>query len=81
MALHQTDEAIKLLTEISKHGYRKAMLALGDIYYLGQGTEMDTAQAIYWLRQAAAKGSLTAFRNLGKIYYSMGSDPENDRRA
>ncbi len=75
------EEAISQFTSSATEGHRESMLALGDIYYWGRGVEVDTHEAIYWLRQAAAKGSVKALQDLGFIYYNMESTPDNDRLA
>lgn len=78
---HHTEEAIEDLTTLAKRGYRKAMLTLGRIYYMGKGVDTDTYNAIYWLRKAAELGSYVACRNLGNIYYNMANNEENNRFA
>lgn len=78
---HNTDEAIERLTALARYGYRQAMLALGSIYYWGKCVDPDTYKAIHWLSKDADMGSRSACRNLGNIYYNMGSNPENDRLA
>lgn len=78
---HHVDAAITMLTELAHSGYRKAMIALARVYYLGKGVDFDTNKAIHWLCQAAEKGSYVACRNLGNIYYDMGDTDENNRQA
>ena len=78
---HHTDAAITTLSTLARSGYRKAMIALARVYYLGKGVDVDVDKSIHWLSKAAETGSYVAFRNLGNIYYDMGDTDENNRQA
>ncbi len=78
---HHTDAAITTLSTLARSGYRKAMIALARVYYLGKGVDVDVDKSIHWLSKAAETGSYVAFLNLGNIYYDMGDTDENNRMA
>lgn len=78
---HHVDAAISRLTTLAHNGYRKAMVTLARVYYLGKGVDVDTDKAIQWLCQAAETGSYVACWYLGNIYYDLGDTDENNRMA
>jgi len=76
-----SDVAISMLTTLARSGYRKAMIALARVYYLGKGVDVDVDKSIHWLSKAAETGSYIACWFLGNIYYDMGDTDENNRLA
>ena len=50
-------------------GNAAAQVALGDVYYYGQGVPEDFAQGIFWYRQAAEQGYARAQNQLGYCYF------------
>jgi TPR repeat protein len=55
----------------------EAQLRLGFLYYQGQGVSQDYAQAIAWIRKAAAQRNAEAQASLGAAY-AMGQGVEQD---
>lgn len=50
---------------------------MGMAYVSGRGVPEDPAQAIYWLKKAAKKGSSTAANELGYLYASGNGIPQD----
>lgn len=69
-ALRQGDyrAALSALEPAAKAGDAWAQNALGNLYYLGLGTETDYRQAIAWYWAAAQQDNVDAMVNLGHIY-------------
>jgi hypothetical protein len=62
-------EAIRILTALAEKGDLKAQVNSGGMYYNGQGTPQDLAQARAWFEKAAAQGDPLAQNNLGAMYH------------
>jgi TPR repeat protein len=60
-------EAVATYRQAADHGSAPAQLYLGLAYDLGQGVEMDKAEAERWWRTAAAQGNEAAARNLMQL--------------
>lgn len=58
-------KAYKILT---KRGHSEAMATLGELYYVGYGTEKNTKKALKWFRRAAKFGVTTAQYKAGVLY-------------
>lgn len=52
----------------AEQGDLNAALALGLMYYSGEGTPQNYEEAVKWYRRAAEKGNATALNNLGLMY-------------
>ena len=71
LLMHQAgdyDKALRILTPIAEVGQTQALLAMGTMYYYGQGVAADEAMAIDWLSIAAEQGSQEAQYRLGRVY-------------
>ena len=58
------------IKERAEHGHADAQLALGTMYYEGQGVARDLRQALKWFRRAADQENQFAQYNLGLMYDS-----------
>lgn len=56
------------LTAKANNGDQVSMLALGDLYVLGQGMESDLNKALSWYQKAAEKNNAIAFYKIGPMY-------------
>lgn len=59
--------AIRLLRPLAEQTYPIAQSYLGDMYNFGEGVPRDYTQAVYWRRQAAAKGVLSGVAAAGQF--------------
>ena len=53
---------------LAEAGDAEAQTALADLYFTGQGTPEDAAEALRWYRRAAEQGNAVAQQNLGDLY-------------
>ncbi|MBL0867496.1 sel1 repeat family protein [Pectobacterium carotovorum] len=65
------------MQQLANNGNVDAQLALGDMYYDGDGIEEDYAQAKTWYMKAAGQGNAYAQLMLGDMYYN-GDGVEKD---
>ena len=72
---------IEILHLAAEHGDAKAQLDLGNLYYLGEGTPQDYAEAAKWYRLAAEQGDAPAQNNLGVMHDEGEGVPQDDREA
>ena len=68
---------IKELKDKAERGDATAMAELGDIYYLGRGTQQDFAKALEWWSKATDLGISSAICNMG-ILYLIGQGVQQD---
>lgn len=59
--------AVEWLQRAAHGGVADAMQWLGKLYARGQGVKQDEAQAIEWIKQAAANGHLIAQRQVEEL--------------
>ena len=71
-------EKLRLAAE---HGDAEAQYNLGNLYYLGEGTPQDYAEAAKWYRLAAEQGNAAAQNNLGVMYDEGEGVRQDDREA
>jgi hypothetical protein len=62
--------ALKEFMPLAQAGQASAEAAVGEMYFLGQGTKPDPKEAARWLEPAASKGIARAQYLLGKLYLS-----------
>ncbi len=53
---------------LAEAGDAEAQTALAGLYFGGQGTPEDAAEAVRWYRRAAEQGDAVAQQNLGELY-------------
>ncbi len=53
---------------LAEAGDAEAQTALAGLYFAGQGTPADPAEAVRWYRRAAEQGDPVAQQNLGDLY-------------
>ena len=53
---------------LAEAGDAEAQTALAGLYFGGQGTPEDAAEAVRWYRRAAEQGEAVAQQNLGELY-------------
>lgn len=69
------------LREAAARGDAWAQNALGNLYYLGLGTETDYRRALGWYWKAAAQGHAAAQTNMGHLYVQGLGVPKDLLRA
>lgn len=79
-AEEQSNTPLDKLTQIAKEGNASAQVQLGSIYFEGEmGIEINYAEAIYWLTQAAKQNLPVAQYKLGVCYErGLGVDQDLD---
>ena len=75
------NQDIEKLRLTAEHGDAEAQYNLGNVYYLGEGTPQDYAEAAKWYRLAAEQGNAAAQNNLGVMYDEGEGVPQDDREA
>src|ERR1700729_2240405 len=60
--------AVRLWRPLADQGDTDAQYNLGIMYFTGQGTAQDPAEAAKWFRKAAEQGDVNAQYNLGAMY-------------
>ena len=75
------NQDIGKLRMAAEHGDAKAQLNLGNLYYLGEETPQDYAEAAKWYRLVAEQGDASAQNNLGVMYDEGEGVPQDDREA
>ena len=75
------NQDIEKLRMAAEHGDAEARFNLGNLYYLGEGTPQDNAEAAKWYRLAAEQGNASAQNNLGVMYDEGVGVPQDDREA
>lgn len=70
-------KAFALFMECANQGVPKAMNAIGNMYFNGQGVDKSCLNAIAWYEKAAQAGYLQSWVNLG-IVYKTGGDIDQD---
>lgn len=60
-------EAAKFYEESAKHGYIKAIHAIGNAYYLGTGVIKSLDKAVAWLTVSAERGYRPSISLLKRI--------------
>ena len=74
--------ALDYYHQAAAHGEVEAMVALGDLYFNGQGVEIDFDLAYYWYEKAAntGEGNPEAFKHVGMAYHAgWGRDVDFDK--
>lgn len=61
-------QALEWFEKVAKAGHLESQIYCAQMYYRGQGCEVDYEKAFYWSEQAAAQGSRTAQSNLAVMY-------------
>lgn len=64
------EDAIKWIRLSASRGYSDAQVALGELYLLGKGVEVDSKKAFELFMMAAENGNAQAQNDLGKMYFS-----------
>jgi hypothetical protein len=60
-------QASRIMMELARNGSTRAQFHLGEFYLQGTGIEKSVDKAKYWLRKAAAKGSVSAEEKLKEL--------------
>lgn len=85
MHAYETGDAITaavLLKSEAEQGVSEAQLALGYLYYVGQGVDQNLALAARWFSSAAESGEPAAMYNLAWLYETgEGVEPNSAKRA
>lgn len=63
-------ETYALLAPLAVAGNHIAQSAIGSMYHMGLGVEINATEAIYWYKESASRGSTLACNNLHTIYLS-----------
>ena len=63
------------------HGDAEAQFNVGYLYYMGEGTGQDCAEAAKWYRLAAEQGNATAQNSLGVMYDDGEGVPQDRLKA
>jgi hypothetical protein len=69
--------AMRLSRPLAEQGNVKGQVALGIMYYLGQGVRRNIAEAEKWFRLAANQGDSGAQAMLGSMYVNGAGVPKN----
>lgn len=64
-------KALPLLSEAAERGDPQAQEALGSMYFLGQGVNLDPHKALFWLEKSALQGNAGAEYLMG-VHYALG---------
>lgn len=72
--------ALREWRPLAEQGYDNAQVALGAMYYKGQGLPQEYKQAIKWYRLAAEQGNVYAQYWLG-VMYAYGQGVSQDNKA
>ena len=64
-----------------EQGDMEAQFNLGNMYYNGEGTEVNYEKALYWWEKAAEQGDADAQFNLGDMYYEGEGTEVNYEKA
>ena len=72
-------QAFSLLLPLAEQGFAEAQCIMGDMYWLGQGTEKDMEKAMAWYHKAAQQGHANACNTLGCLYWGM-VNPDEGRK-
>lgn len=70
-------DAIRALTTQAESGDVEAQLALGVMFYSGDGVPRHLGEAAKWMQRAAEQGNAVAQSNLGVLYLN-GENPGED---
>lgn len=74
------EKARNWFSKAAEKGLDIAQYAMGNIYYYGQGVDIDYAEAMKWYLLAAEQGQPQAQCNLGACYYyGQGTDVDYDK--
>jgi uncharacterized protein len=73
--------ALSILQPLATNGDPAAQFALGNMYDLGKGVIMDSAQAAQWYMRAAAQGFPEAENNLAALYSNGEGVPPDHAEA
>ena len=63
------EKAQKHFSSLAEQGYPLAQKSLADMYFKGEGTEMDLAKALEWYEKAAEQGNDNVRLEIVNIYY------------
>jgi len=74
-------QAIKYYLKAAKQGDAEAQLALGLVYFIGDGVPQDYKTAFYWFRKAAKQGDASAQSLLGVSYANGMGLPQHNQKA
>ena len=72
---------IDQIRQTAEQGDAEAQFNLGNVYYIGEGTPQDYAEAVKWYRKAAEQGFAKAQYNLGVMYGKGAGVEEDDQEA
>ncbi|WP_028763843.1 tetratricopeptide repeat protein [Shewanella colwelliana] len=72
-------EYFEAYTILTKRGHSDAMATLGELYYVGYGTEKDLDKAFKWFRRAAKFGNTTAQYKAGVMYLQQSDYQDIDK--
>jgi len=75
------NNAIKWFRKAADQGHSGAQVALGDMYYKGEGVAKDYAEAVKWFRKAAEQGNSYAQFSLGWMYAKGGGVAKDEAEA
>lgn len=62
-------QKVDVLTQKAENGNTAAMFDLGVMYFQGNVVRYDPDMALYWWKQAANKGNVSAQYNIGCLYH------------
>lgn len=70
------DDAHRGFLALAQSGDTSAMISLGIMYTAGLGVEVDIEKAIFWEKEAAHRGDVVAYANLGTSLAKLGKYEE-----
>ena len=75
------ETALPIWQELAAEGNASAQLALGILYFKGEGVSQDLNEAIRWFERAAISGNVQAMFNLGIAYWEGNGIPQSYTEA
>ena len=76
----ETEKAKTWYLKAAEKGFAASQYSMGNIYYYGQGVDVDYTEAMKWFALAAEQGQPQAQCNLGACYYyGQGTDVDYDK--
>lgn len=75
------DRAMEHYRDAAKKGYAASMLAIGGLYYNGDGVGKDVSEALAWYQNAVDHGNTEAMDAIGTLYLEGEGVPQSDAEA
>ncbi len=67
--------------DLSKMGFRRIEVQMGDMYWAGQGLAPDKAKAVEWYQKGRATQNIAAIRRLAALTWAGDGVPKNEDAA